>query len=664
VQSGNCTQIWRRLADDVAAGIPARRGYDRPHPRRRANTRGRGPVGVMTGASEQRDRGVRRLFVSAVVVPITLAVIAAAWFAWQIERISAAADFIDLSDRVIALVGNTQRLIADQELGIRSFVFTENPIFLEPYRPADVDDDMDELDHLLSAQPAQAAESRAFRGAYHAWRQHAEEAIASPALGWGVAAMRARNAHMNAIRAKGKEIIETEKSTRLTRTRSFERETRVTTIGAVALLALLAGVSSLVSRRQIRLIGALATREREALRKAHEALRAKDAFLANLSHELRTPLTPILGWVSMARNKPLRGEALDRALAVIERNARAEAQIVDDVLDISRIAAGDLRIAPEPVDPEAIVRAAIDVVELSARAKAITIEAAITTPLPVILGEPARLQQVVWTLLSNAVKFTPRGGHVQIRVDRCNVGARIRVIDDGEGIAADFLPHVFAYFRQADPSMTRAHGGLGLGLAIVKHLVELHGGEVEAESEGPGRGSMFTIRLPAAATQPEPPPAAAKPSQTSLRGVRVLVVDDDVSARELFAAFLRAEGATVETAASAAEALDILERVGVDCVVSDLDMPGVDGRALISAIRASSALRRRLPALALTAHGGDEEGNRARAAGFQMHVARPVTPEQLVHAVAGILETDEQSVSTSDCRETVRSTPSPRQRKP
>jgi signal transduction histidine kinase len=465
----------------------------------------------MRGVSEHRDSRVRRLFVSAVVLPIALAVIAGAWFAWQVERISAAADFIDESDRVIALVGDAQRLIVDQEMDLRSFVFTGNPIFLERLRGLEVDEDLDEIEQLVATQPERAEATRALRARYDAWRRHAGELVVAPARGRSAVAMAARNVDVDAIRAKGREITDSEKSTRLTRTRRFERETAVATLGAMTLLALIAGVASLTSRRQLRLVDALITRERDALEKAHEALRAKDAFLTNLSHELRTPLTPILGWVSLARSKPLEGEALSRALSLIERNARAEARIVDDVLDISRIAAGKLRIAPEAVDPAAVVRAAMDVVALSAQAKNITLAAEIDASLPVILGDPARLQQVSWNLLSNAVKFTPRGGRVEIRVERCDGGVRIRVTDDGEGIPADFLPHVFAYFRQADPSMKRAHGGLGLGLAIVKHLVELHGGEVSAESRGPGQGATFTVTLPAAGPHSVSAPPCSNP---------------------------------------------------------------------------------------------------------------------------------------------------------
>jgi signal transduction histidine kinase len=273
----------------------------------------------------------------------------------------------------------------------------------------------------------------------------------------------------------------------------------MTTLGAVCFLALAASASSLASRRNLRCIEDLLQREHEALATVHQALRAKDTFLTNLSHELRTPLTPILAWASIARSRRLRGEDLERALTLIERNAKAESHIVDDILDFSRIASGTLRIAHEEVRPASFVRAAVDVVALSARAKGIILDASLPDVLPPIVGDPVRLQQVVWNILSNAIKFTPRGGKVEVRCDTSDGCVRIRVVDDGIGIPPEFLPHVFEHFRQADGSMTRAHGGLGLGLAIVKHIVELHGGEVRVASEGCGRGAAFTVILPTAA---------------------------------------------------------------------------------------------------------------------------------------------------------------------
>ncbi len=459
---------------------------------------------------EWSDRGMRHLSLSAVVLPVVLAAVACAWFVCQIRRMAEAAAWIDTSDRVIGLAGDAQRLIVDQEVALHRFLVTEDPRSLDPFRQASPGADLDELDALLAGDAAQSWEVGGIRELYGGWRRRAEEAIAGDPQGRTAAAARERWAEIADMRTRATQIVDREKRTRIARTRRFEAQTRATTIGAVSLLALLAAAASLSSQRRIQLIGALMRREREALARAQEALRTKDAFLSTLSHELRTPLTPILGWVTIARTRHLQGEALDRALASIERNAKAEARIVDDVLDIGRITAGKLRIAQEPIDPAAFVRAAIDVVELSAHAKGIALEAAIASPLPAVVGDPVRLQQVVWNLLSNAVKFTPRGGRVEIRVDGDDRLVRIRVADDGAGIPAEFMPHVFEYFRQADPSTTRAHGGLGLGLAIVRHLVEMHGGEVHVESGGPGRGAIFTVTLPVARAAAMDPAAAQR----------------------------------------------------------------------------------------------------------------------------------------------------------
>jgi PAS domain S-box-containing protein len=388
-----------------------------------------------------------------------------------------------------------------------------------------------------------------------------------------------------------------------------------------------------------------------AKRAAEAATRAKDEFLAVVSHELRTPLNAILGWAQMLRTGKLDEATGARALEIIERNANSQAQLIEDILDFSRIISGKLRIDVRPVDLAAVIEAAADVLRPAADAKGIGLQTVLDTTVGLISGDPDRLQQVLWNLISNAVKFTPKGGRVQVTLARVNSNAEIVVADTGEGISAEFLPYVFERFRQADPSTTRRHGGLGLGMAITRHLVELHGGTVSAFSPGEGQGATFTIRLPLMSvhrveqpttviTLPRSPADefdmqyAALPS---LEGLRVLVVDDERDARDLLTAVLTQSGAEVTTAATVAEAVATLRRERFNLLVSDIEMPDEDGYALIRQVRASEEGRgRRTPAIALTAHARFADRMRALAAGFQMHIPKPVQPAELVVVVANL----------------------------
>ena len=379
----------------------------------------------------------------------------------------------------------------------------------------------------------------------------------------------------------------------------------------------------------------------KARAEAEAANRAKDDFLATLSHELRTPLTAILGWASILRTRSPEPPALERGLATIERNAKTLGQLIEDILDVSRIVSGKLRLEVRAVDPAAILRAAIDVVRPAAELRSVVLDATIDDEVGMVAADPDRLQQIAWNLLSNAVKFTPRGGRVEVLLDRGDAGVRLRVIDTGAGITAAFLPHIFERFRQADSSHTRGHGGLGLGLAIVKHLVELQQGTIFAESEGRGRGAKFTVTLPACApeasdlvgyllTDPETPMIAR------LEGVRVLIVDDERDAREMITAILEEHGASVTAVASAQEAIAALDRALPDVLVADIGMPDEDGYVLLRKARArgTSARERQIPALALTAYAGAHDVRTAERAGFQMHLAKPVVPGLLIDAVA------------------------------
>ena len=380
----------------------------------------------------------------------------------------------------------------------------------------------------------------------------------------------------------------------------------------------------------------------ERTRELREANRLKDQFMAMLSHELRSPLGAIRMWASLLRGGKLDAERTARAIEAIERSAMTQAQLVEDLLDVSRITAGKLVLDARPIDLAAVAEAALDAVRADAEAKEVRIEQVFELGGGRVQGDPARLQQVMWNLLSNAVKFSSRGGRVVLRLACGDGQAIISVRDEGEGIAPEFLPHVFEPFRQADSTDTRAHGGLGLGLAIVHDVVELHRGTIEVESKGKGQGATFTVRLPLVGARSEAARGVARqpalsgeefrPSP-SLQGVRVLVVDDDAGARESVTAVLEQSGASVRAVESAAEAVETLEREPPDVLLSDIAMPGMDGYAFLGQARARLP-GAQLPAAALTAYADATDRARALAAGFQAHLAKPVDPAELVAVVA------------------------------
>jgi signal transduction histidine kinase len=386
----------------------------------------------------------------------------------------------------------------------------------------------------------------------------------------------------------------------------------------------------------------------QAHERAEEANRAKDDFLATVSHELRTPLNAMLGWTRLLRGGQLSAVKHTAALEAIERNGRSQAQLIDDILDVARIISGKLRVEFHPLDPEAVVAAAVDVVRPTADAKTVCL--VVSRPVEQrdkreILGDPDRLQQIVWNLLTNALKFTPAGGRVEASVAHEGEFVVIQVRDSGEGIAPEFLPFVFERFRQADNAPSRTHGGLGLGLAIVRHLVDLHGGSVDVQSAGIGQGSTFTVRLPArppvvvqpsvaAGRVPEESPPRPRPEHR-LEGLRVVVVDDDDDAREVLAMALEQHGAAVVTASTATAALEALRQQRPDVLVSDIGLPREDGYALIAQVRAGLAGGAvDVPAIALTAYARAEDARRAIRAGYQVHAAKPLDLDALVSLVA------------------------------
>jgi PAS domain S-box-containing protein len=422
---------------------------------------------------------------------------------------------------------------------------------------------------------------------------------------------------------------------------------------------------------------ALLARERDLRQQAEEADRLKDEFLATLSHELRTPLTSILGWATLIRNGEVdQQENLERALEIIERNARSQARLIDDLLDVSRITTGNLQLDVRPLQVAPIVGAAIEALRPAADAKGIQVETALDSEECVVSGDPNRLRQVIWNLLMNAIKFTPRGGNVRLSLKCVDTGARLTVSDTGDGISAEFLPYVFHRFRQEEGSISRKAGGLGLGLAVVRHLVELHGGSVSAESPGPGQGSIFTVDLPLAAERDAPTNSRVDPTEATkdstqeddkkiaigrssgesrrsvlsdkskssevgggaasgarLPGIRVLLVEDDDDSRNLLSLVLERYGAEVISAPSTSEALGSFIREPPDIVISDIGMAEEDGYELIRRIRSLSGNSSLVPAIALTGYATIKDRDRALSAGYQLHLAKPVEPDDLAAAI-------------------------------
>jgi signal transduction histidine kinase len=382
-------------------------------------------------------------------------------------------------------------------------------------------------------------------------------------------------------------------------------------------------------------------REQAARAQAEEATRLKDEFLANLSHELRTPMNIIIGWAHLLRNGPLTDEQKARAAEAIERAARSQAQLIEDLLDVSRIVTGKFRMELQDVQLGSVLKSAVDNQRMVAAAKQIIVTLTQEAGDVVIKGDPDRLQQVFWNLLSNAVKFTPANGAVDVRMYKTDRAVVVAVTDTGIGISSDFLPHVFDRFRQADSTSTRQHTGMGLGLAIVRHVVELHGGRVRAESSGEESGSSFIVTLPLptaaeASTQSAAPVAAPLASPASQgRAWRVLLVEDDDDAREVTVAGLERAGFELHAVGTAAEALSLLDKWIPDVIVSDIGMPGVDGYEFMRLLRARPPERGgRVAALALTAFARLEDAIRARSSGYQGHLAKPISPEDLAAAIA------------------------------
>ncbi|WP_348233227.1 ATP-binding protein [Trichocoleus sp. DQ-U1] len=401
----------------------------------------------------------------------------------------------------------------------------------------------------------------------------------------------------------------------------------------------------------------LLARAQEARTQAESANRMKDEFLATLSHELRSPLNAMLGWTSLLRTRKFDAATTARAIETIERNAKAQARLIEDLLDVSRIIRGQLRLTVRSMELIPVIESAINTVRPAADAKNIQVHLLVDTFVGLISGDPDRLQQIIWNLLTNAIKFTPEGGRVEVYLQGDRSHAEISVRDTGEGISPDFLPYVFDRFRQADNSITRSYTGLGLGLAIVRHLVELHGGTVRAESPGEGQGSTFIVKLPllnsagvkkrteeeeslcssqSSALNPQESPRSTL-WESPLDGLQILVVDDEADARELLKSILEQYGAEAIAAASAEEAIATIQQSKPDLLISDIGMPNEDGYSLIRRVRALEAEKGQIPSVALTAYVRVDDQKAALSAGFQSHVAKPIDPTELIAVVASLV---------------------------
>jgi hypothetical protein len=387
--------------------------------------------------------------------------------------------------------------------------------------------------------------------------------------------------------------------------------------------------------------------ERAARQEAERVSRLKDEFLATLSHELRTPLNAIFGWTQLLKLSNAKDpHAVAEGIDVIDRNVRLQAQLIEDLLDMSRIISGKIRLDVQPVELAGAVNAAIESVRPTAQAKGVLLDQAIDPSAEPVNADPGRLQQVIWNLLTNAIKFTPQGGRIAVRVERVGSQMQVSVTDTGEGINPEFLPHLFERFSQADGSTRRTHGGLGLGLSIVRNIVEMHGGTVRAESAGEGQGATFIFALPARADDGQrrkgvasAPQAAAAPAfrvdSPQLRGLKVLVVDDEKDAREFVKRLLVECHAVPQLAASAEEAKQLLESFKPDLILSDIGMPGEDGYEFMREIRRKGV---KTPAIALTAYARSDDRLRSLQAGYQIHLTKPIEPAELIETVASLAE--------------------------
>jgi signal transduction histidine kinase/CheY-like chemotaxis protein len=606
---------------------------------------------------------LRRIVIRALALPFALAILVATLTSTEIVYLRRLASAVDHTRIVLFTTSRTLRLIVDQETGIRGYLLTGAPEFLGPYTlgAGQVTQALADLRHQVRDDSAQAVRLTGLRAAVEAWQGEARlsvELASAGAAGRGRASqlprLREAKARMDEIRDRIDAISDDERDDLTVRQQAFLHASRYLVWGGGSLVLVLAALVAFVLRRQISAIEriyrqaltereASEQRERRARGQAEAANRTKDEFLATVSHELRTPLTAMLGWARLLRGRPADEARTERALEAIERNAVAQARLIEDLLDVSRIVSGKLRLDLHETDLHKVVEAAIESVRPAMDAKRIRFQMMVDPSGADVLGDPNRLQQVIWNLLSNAIKFAPKEGKVTVSLARVNSHVELTVRDNGRGIDSEFLPRVFQRFAQEDSGESRAHGGLGLGLAISRHLVELHGGTIEAASEGPGQGATFIVKLPilpvARKAEGNVHPSLSRDmrleSPPELEGLKVLVVDDEPDTRELMLTTLAESGCEVRATASVGEAMEAVAAARPDVIVSDIGMPGENGYELVRRLRRLPPEQGgRIPAAALTAYSRPEDRRQALRAGFEMFLPKPVEPAELLAALA------------------------------
>jgi signal transduction histidine kinase/ActR/RegA family two-component response regulator len=562
--------------------------------------------------------------------------------------------------------------VKDIETGQRGYLLTDNVTYLAPYQAAvaSTDAHLRRLVELVSGDAPQQSLLDNISRDIQTMKAGAASSVQAMANSGADAArslmLRARGTDaMDRIRratadiqSRASRALETHDS-EFSVTVANARTSIVLTTIAVLIIGCVSFVevcrSSTVHESLVLKAETARAKEADTRAETERISRMKDEFLTTLSHELRNPLNAVLSWASLMRTQKMDQATLERGLETIERNARSQAKLIDDLLDMSRIVSGKMRLVVDELKLQPLVESAADVVGPAAAAKGITLRTDLDPQAGPISGDPERIRQILWNLLSNALKFTPKGGRIDVRLERINSHVSLSVTDTGQGIEPEFLPHVFERFRQADSSITRVQGGLGLGLGIAKHLVELQGGTIRVRSEGAGRGTAFIVNFPVRAVRAERGSAASittatagTPGRTQIAGLRILAIDDQPDTLDMLRTMLVRQGALVETAGSVDEGLSLFERWRPDVIVADIGMPGKDGYAFIESVRALPERQGgRTPAVALTAFARVDDRIRALRSGYQMHLAKPVEPDELIVVVASLAQRTAEPLATA-----------------